>query len=104
MGPTTYIVMGVSGSGKTTVGKLLAEKLALPYYDADDFHPAENVAKRASGVPLTCEAAARLVEDPTASHIFGSTATWCILTTCLVGPTAPPANLKRCSQWSLIRI
>ena len=40
-----YVMMGVSGSGKTTIGKLLAEKLDLPFYDADDFHPPENVEK-----------------------------------------------------------
>jgi carbohydrate kinase (thermoresistant glucokinase family) len=46
------IVMGVSGCGKTTVGKLLAERLGLPFYDADDFHPVENVEKMKSGEPL----------------------------------------------------
>src|SRR4026208_1051953 len=46
------IVMGVSGSGKTSVGKALAEKLRWEFYDADDFHPPENVAKMASGIPL----------------------------------------------------
>jgi carbohydrate kinase (thermoresistant glucokinase family) len=46
------IVMGVSGCGKTTVGNLLAERLALPFYDADDFHPVENVEKMQSGEPL----------------------------------------------------
>lgn len=44
--------MGVSGTGKSTVGKLLAEKLSLPYYDADDFHPPSNVEKMSSGQPL----------------------------------------------------
>lgn len=46
------IVFGVSGSGKTTVGSMLAQELELPFYDADDFHPAVNVAKMASGMPL----------------------------------------------------
>jgi len=46
------IVMGVAGCGKTTVGKSLAEHLGWDFYDADDFHPPENVAKMASGVPL----------------------------------------------------
>jgi gluconokinase len=46
------IVMGVSGSGKTSVGKALAEHLRWEFYDADDFHPPENVAKMASGIPL----------------------------------------------------
>jgi carbohydrate kinase (thermoresistant glucokinase family) len=48
-----WIVMGVSGSGKTTVGKLLAKKLDLPFYDADDFHPKQNVQKMEAGEPLT---------------------------------------------------
>jgi gluconokinase len=47
-----FIVMGVSGSGKTTVGKLLAKRLGWDFYDADDFHPPANVAKMVSGIPL----------------------------------------------------
>ena len=46
------IVMGVSGSGKTSVSKVLAEHLKWDFYDADDFHPPENVAKMAIGIPL----------------------------------------------------
>jgi gluconokinase len=46
------VVMGVSGSGKTTIGRLLAQRLECEFLDADDFHPASNVAKMASGVPL----------------------------------------------------
>ncbi len=46
------IVMGVSGSGKTSVGKSLAEHLGWDFYDADDFHPPENVTKMANGIPL----------------------------------------------------
>ncbi len=46
------IVMGVSGSGKTSVGQLLAKQLGWDFYDADDFHPPENVAKMANGIPL----------------------------------------------------
>lgn len=45
--------MGVSGSGKSTVGEALAQSLHCRFLDADDFHPPENVAKMASGVPLT---------------------------------------------------
>ncbi|TGE08850.1 gluconokinase [Hymenobacter fodinae] len=45
--------MGVSGSGKTTVGQLLAERLGLPFHDADDFHSAANIAKMRGGTPLT---------------------------------------------------
>lgn len=48
----TYLIMGVSGSGKTTIGKLLAQQLHLPFYDADDFHPEANKLKMASGIPL----------------------------------------------------
>jgi gluconokinase len=47
------LLMGVSGSGKSTVGELLASKLNWPYADADSFHPAANVAKMAAGHPLT---------------------------------------------------
>ncbi|MBT8261490.1 MAG: NADP-dependent phosphogluconate dehydrogenase [Bacteroidia bacterium] len=50
-----YVIMGVSGSGKTTVGKLLADKLRLPFFDADNFHPKSNVKKMSSGIPLTDE-------------------------------------------------
>lgn len=47
------IVMGVSGCGKSTIGKSLAEDLGWPFYDGDDFHPTENVAKMSQGIPLT---------------------------------------------------
>jgi gluconokinase len=46
------VLMGVSGSGKTTIGEKLAPRLGLPFRDADEFHPPANVAKMASGVPL----------------------------------------------------
>ena len=45
--------MGVSGSGKSTVGAALARRLGVPFADADAFHPAGNVAKMAAGTPLT---------------------------------------------------
>lgn len=45
--------MGVSGSGKSTVGKLLSYRLGCSFYDADDFHPPENIAKMQAGIPLT---------------------------------------------------
>lgn len=47
------VVMGVAGSGKTTVGALLAERLEVDFADADEFHPAANVAKMSAGTPLT---------------------------------------------------
>lgn len=49
------VLMGVSGSGKSTVGALLAGKLRRTYADADEFHPPANVAKMAAGLPLTDE-------------------------------------------------
>jgi gluconokinase len=49
------VVMGVAGSGKTSVGKRLAERLALPFRDADEFHPKANIAKMSAGTPLTDE-------------------------------------------------
>lgn len=45
--------MGVSGTGKSTVGRGLAETLGLPFVEGDDLHPPANVAKMAAGIPLT---------------------------------------------------
>jgi len=45
--------MGVSGCGKTTIGRALADAMAWPFLDADDFHPEANVAKMRTGTPLT---------------------------------------------------
>ncbi len=45
--------MGVSGSGKTTIGKVLAARLGCEFLDGDDFHPPANVAKMTAGTPLT---------------------------------------------------
>ncbi|MEV4560232.1 gluconokinase [Kitasatospora sp. NPDC049285] len=50
--PPVIVVMGVSGVGKTTVAQLLADRLGLPYGEADDFHPAANIAKMSAGIPL----------------------------------------------------
>jgi gluconokinase len=47
------IVMGVAGCGKSTVGRRLAQRLGWDFFDADDFHPPENVARMAAGIPLT---------------------------------------------------
>jgi len=49
------IIFGVSGAGKTTVGKLLARELGCQFLEADDFHPATNIQKMRSGQPLTDE-------------------------------------------------
>lgn len=46
------VVMGVSGSGKSTVGAALAQRLRVPYADGDDFHPAANIAKMTAGHAL----------------------------------------------------
>lgn len=53
--PYVIFVFGVSGSGKTTIGKLLALRLGVPFFDGDDFHPASNKEKMAQGIPLTDE-------------------------------------------------
>ncbi len=50
-----YVVMGVSGSGKSTIGKLLAKKLKIPFLDGDDYHPPTNIKKMAAGSPLNDE-------------------------------------------------
>ena len=47
------VVMGVSGSGKSTVGRLLAQTLRMPFQDGDELHPPDNIARMAAGVPLT---------------------------------------------------
>jgi len=49
------VLMGVAGSGKTTVGRLLAESLGWQFFDADDFHSPANVEKIRTGIPLTDE-------------------------------------------------
>jgi gluconokinase len=53
--PCALIVMGVSGSGKTTIGERLAARICWRYEDADTFHPPSNVAKMSAGQPLTDE-------------------------------------------------
>lgn len=55
MSAPLIVVMGVSGCGKSTVGLALADRLRVPFRDADDLHPASNVAKMSRGVPLTDE-------------------------------------------------
>ncbi|MFG1925503.1 gluconokinase [Cryptosporangium sp. NPDC048952] len=52
---TLVVVMGVTGCGKSTVGKLLADKLGVDFAEGDDLHPPENIAKMTAGHPLTDE-------------------------------------------------
>ncbi|MFS4491486.1 gluconokinase [Maribacter sp. 2308TA10-17] len=47
-----FYVMGVSGCGKSTIGKLLAQEFDIPFFDGDDYHPEANVKKMAAGNPL----------------------------------------------------
>lgn len=47
--------MGVTGCGKSTIGRLLGERLEVPFFDGDDYHPEANVQKMSSGIPLTDE-------------------------------------------------
>ncbi|HVK27413.1 MAG TPA: gluconokinase [Nocardioides sp.] len=51
-GAPLLVVMGVSGSGKSTVGAALAQRLGVPFEDADDLHPPANIAKMSAGIPL----------------------------------------------------
>ncbi len=53
--PCALVVMGVSGSGKSTIGEKLAQRLGWSYEDGDRFHPSSNVAKMSAGQPLTDE-------------------------------------------------
>jgi gluconokinase len=52
-GPLALIFMGVAGSGKTTIGKLFAEKTGAVFYEGDDFHPPANITKTRQEIPLT---------------------------------------------------
>lgn len=72
-----YVVMGVSGSGKSTIAEALAKATGGAYYDADDFHPPANVEKMSSGHPLTdddrwgwLDQLANLLEDRVAADEF----------------------------------
>ncbi len=53
--PKIIILMGVSGCGKTTVGRLLSKKTGIPFFDADDFHPDINIKKMKKHQPLNDE-------------------------------------------------
>jgi len=75
-GPQHIVVMGVSGSGKTTVGEALAAALGWPFVEGDSYHPEANVAKMSAGLPLDdadrapwlAALAARIAEDDRAGH------------------------------------
>ena len=55
MEPVVVAIMGVSGSGKTTIGRALAERLGWAYQEGDELHPPANVEKMSKGIPLTDE-------------------------------------------------
>lgn len=64
------ILMGVSGSGKTTIGEKLSERLGWRFYEGDDFHPKANIEKMHKGIPLTDEDRAPWLEA--LSELIGS--------------------------------
>jgi len=53
MNRNLYVVMGITGSGKSTVGAMLAHTLGVDFVEGDDYHPPENVRRMAAGIPLT---------------------------------------------------
>ena len=55
MNRNVYVIMGVTGSGKSTVGAMLARRLGVEFVEGDDYHPPENVRRMASGIALTDE-------------------------------------------------
>jgi len=72
------VIMGVSGSGKSTIGQMLAAELGWSFYDGDDFHPAANIEKMANGIALTdadragwLAALAKLIRDLSADGQSG---------------------------------
>lgn len=60
---TGYIVMGVCGAGKSTIAKMLADRLGWQFFDADDFHPPANISKLKHGIPLNDEDRRPWLED-----------------------------------------
>jgi gluconokinase len=73
------VIMGVSGAGKSTIGTLVARRLGLSFHDADDFHPAANIAKMSAGQPLTDEDRWPWL-DAIGAHLQAHAATGCVVT------------------------
>jgi len=74
--PLLFVVMGISGSGKTSVGREVAKRYQLAFFEGDDYHPRENIEKMSAGIPLTdadrlpwIEAIARAVNEAQAQVI-----------------------------------
>jgi gluconokinase len=78
--------MGVTGSGKTTIGRLLATRLAVPYAEADSFHSPANIAKMAAGTPLT---------DDDRGPWLAALADWIVATGRIHGGVVSCSALKR---------
>ena len=66
------VVMGVSGSGKTTIGTLVAHELGVDFVDGDSLHPIENVQKMASGTPLDDDDRWPWLENSSVDHVVYS--------------------------------
>ncbi|XP_036891783.1 probable gluconokinase isoform X2 [Sturnira hondurensis] len=104
--PAALLIMGVSGSGKSTVGALLASELGWKFYDADDYHPEENRIKMGKGIPLTDQVLSacsitRLCHLPQARVIFKNSnlALWNFSTNLrLLLPCSFPGP---CTCWSI---
>jgi gluconokinase len=73
------VVMGVTGAGKSTVGTRLAERIGVPFRDADDFHPPSNIAKMSAGQPLTDDDRWPWL-DAIGAHLAAHRGTGCVVT------------------------
>ncbi|MEL6538443.1 MAG: gluconokinase, GntK/IdnK-type [Bacteroidota bacterium] len=73
-----YLIAGVSGSGKSTVGQALAKRMEIPFFDADDFHPVANVTKMEEGHPLADEDRWPWLQDLNL-HLHQQPAAGCVL-------------------------
>ena len=77
--PLRVVVMGVSGSGKSTIGRLLADSLGLRFVEGDDLHPPRNVALMAAGTPLTDDDRGEWL-DALAEQLAAAKATGAVIT------------------------